>query len=293
MLDLVTSVLGWVASGARVRDQTDLKTPRNYAPPFTHIFHIMSERTLDDPEYYAELLQKSSRPADRRQPANQQSCGNIPAIQNVDDELSKRLRTLLDVIADISICEHGNVSATMASVIRDGNVLKTQLYIVFNHQNDDAAMNCGNHLETIFRMLREVPYTPTDRGSPKFMPNTLKEDFIEICAVIHNYSFNIFKSRVNKRKKNLLEIRNHIEQDEGFFKPEQHSTLLKFLSCVANIMRAITDAEHMNQFPTSTMKMLQTVYSEWTNDNILPKDDLAGNTLTLLDIADNWLAESA
>ncbi len=125
------------------------------------------------------------------------------------------------------------------------------------------------------------------------MPNTLMEDFIEICAVIHNYSFNIFKSRVNKRKKNLLEIRNHIEQDEGFFKPEQHSTLLKFLSCVANIMRAITDAEHMNQFPTSTMKMLQTVYSEWTNDNILPKDDLAGNTLTLLDIADNWLAESA
>ncbi len=170
------------------------------------MFHIMSERTLDDPEYYAELLQKSSRPADRRQPANQQSCGNIPAIQNVNDELSKRLRTLFDVIADISICEHGNVSATMASVIRDGNVLKTQLYIVFNHQNDDAAMNCGNHLETIFRMLREVPYTPTDRGSPKFMPNTLKEDFIEICAVIHNYSFNIFKSRVNKRKKNLLKI---------------------------------------------------------------------------------------
>ncbi len=114
MLDLVTSVLGWVASGARVRDQTDLKTPRNYAPPFTHIFHIMSEHTPDDPEYYAELLQKSSRPADRRQQTNQQSCGNIPGIQNVDDELSKRLRTLLDVIADISICEHGNVSATMA-----------------------------------------------------------------------------------------------------------------------------------------------------------------------------------
>jgi hypothetical protein len=49
----------------------------------------------------------------------------------------------------------------------------------------------------------------------------------------------------------------------------------------------------MNQFPTSTMEMLQTVYSAWTNDNLLPKDDLAGNALTLLDIADNWLAESA
>jgi len=238
---------------------------------------------------------KSSRPADRRQQANQQSCGNIPGIQNVHDKLSKRLRTLLDAIADISTCEHGNVSATMASVIRDGDVLKTQLCIVFNHQNDDAAIICGNHLETIFRMLRKVPYPPTqaDRGSPKIMPDSLEEDFIEICAVIHNYSFNIFKSHVNNRKKNLWEIRNHIEQDEGFFKPEQRGTLLKFLRYVANITRAITDAEHMDQFPTSTTEMLQTVYLEWTNDNPLPKDDLAGNTLTLLDIADNWLAKSA
>ncbi len=257
------------------------------------MFHIMSERTPNDPEYYAELLQKSSRPADRRQPANQQSCGNIPAIQNVDDELSKRLRTLLDVIADISICERGNVSATMASVIRDGGVLKTQLYIVFNHENDDAAMNCGNHLETIFRMLHKVPYTPTDRGSPKIMPDSLEDHFIEICAVIHKYSFKIFKSRVNKRKKNILNIRNLIQQDEGFFEPEQRSTLLKFLRHVANITRAVTDAEHMDPIPTSTMKMLKTVYSAWTYDNLLPKDDLAGNTLTLLDRADNWLAESA
>jgi hypothetical protein len=267
----------------------------NSAPLFTHIFHIMSERTPDDPEYYAELLQKSSGPAGRRQQTNQQSCGNIPGIQNVDDELSKskRLRALLDAIADISIREHGNVSATMASVIRDGDVLKTQLYIVFNHENDDAAMNCGNHLESIFRMLRKVPYTPTDRGSPKIMPDSLEEDFIEICAVIHNYSFKIFKSRVNKHKKNLLDIRNQIEKDEGFFNPEQRKTLLKFLTFAAHITRAVTDAEHMDRFPTSTMEMLQTVYLEWTYDNLLPKDDLAGNTFTLLDIADNWLAESA
>jgi hypothetical protein len=108
---------------------------------------MISERTPDHPEYYAELLQRLSRHADRRQQTNQQSYGNIPGIQNVDDELSKRLPTLLDVIADISICEHGNVTATMASVIRDGDVLKTQLYIVFNHQNDGAAIICGNHLD--------------------------------------------------------------------------------------------------------------------------------------------------
>ena len=253
----------------------------------------MSERTPDDPEYYAELLQKSSRPADRRHQTSQQ-CGNIPGKQNIDDELSKskRLRTLLDAIADISIREHGNVSATMASVIREGDVLKTQLYIVFNHHNDDEARICENHLKTIFRMLHEVPYTPTDRGSPKIMPDTLKEDFIKICTLIHDYSFNIFQSRVNKHKKNLLKIRNHIEQDEGFFKPEQRGRLLEFLTHVAGIINAVTDAEHIYPFPTSTTRMLCSMYLTWTNDNLLPNEDLADNTLTLLDIADSWLAES-
>ena len=251
----------------------------------------MSERTSDDPEYYAELLHKSCRPTDRRQQTNQQACGNI-LIQNIDDELSKLLQTLLDVIADISIREHGNVSATMASVIREGDVLKTQLYIVFDHQNDDAAIMCRNHLETIFQMLHKIPYTPTDRGAPKIMPKTSKESFIEICRVIHNYSFNIFRSRVNKRKKNLLEIRNHIEQDEEFFRPEQRGTLLKFLTHVANIINAVLNAQHMDHFPTSTTKMLRSRYLTWRNDNLLPNEDLADNKLTLLDKADSWLAES-
>jgi len=154
-------------------------------------------------------------------------------------------------------------------------------------------MNCGNHLDTIFRMLRKVPYMPTHRGSPKVMSNTLKEDFIKICTVIHDYSFNIFQSRVNKRKKNLLEIRNHIQQDEEFFKPEQRSTLLEFLRNVVVIINAVTNAEHMAQFPTSTTVMLDAMYSMWTDDNLLPKDDLADKRLTLLDIADGWLAESA
>ena len=257
------------------------------------MFHIISERTPDHPEYYAELLQKSSRPDNRRPETNQQSCVNIPGIQNVHDELSKRLPTLLNVIADISIRERGNVSATMASIIRDGDVLKTQLYIVFNHENDDAAIKCKDHLETIFRMLCKVRHPPTNRGSPKIIPSTLMEDFIKICAVIHNYSFNIFKSRVNKRKNKLWDIRNYIEHDEGHFNPQQRTTLLEFLTYVANIIVEVTDAEDMDEFPTSTMEMLQTVYTVWTKQNLLPKDDLAGNTPTLLDAADTWLAESA
>lgn len=160
--------------------------------------------TPDDPEYYAELLSKPSRPANRRQPSSQN-------IQNVDDELTKRLQTLLDVLAHISTCQHGNVSAMMASLIHDGGILKMRLYIVFNHENDDAATLCRNHLETIFQMLRQVTYTPSDRGSPKLIAKTLKKDFFEICGAIHSDSFDIFAYRVNKRKHKLSEIRGYIE----------------------------------------------------------------------------------
>jgi hypothetical protein len=35
------------------------------------------------------------------------------------------------------------------------------------------------------------------------------------------------------------------------------------------------------------------MYLYWTNHNILPKDGLADKNFTLLDLADNWLADSA
>ena len=53
----------------------------------------------------------------------------------------------------------------MASLIHDGGILKnTRLYIVFNHQNDDCARLCRNHLETIFQMLHQVPHTSAVTG---------------------------------------------------------------------------------------------------------------------------------
>ena len=138
--------------------------------------------TPDDPE-----LRRACQ-----RPSNQQSCRNIPSLHNVD--LGKRLQTLLDVLTNIS----------MASLIHDCGILKTRLYIVFNHQNDDAARLCRNHLETIFQMLRQVAYTPTNRGSQKLIPNTLRKDFFEICRVIHNYSFSIIANTSFRRFRGVL-----------------------------------------------------------------------------------------
>lgn len=142
-------------------------------------------------------------------------------------------------------------------------------------------------------MLRQVTYTPTDRGSPKLIPTTLKEDFLEICRVIHNHSFDVFAYRVNKRAHKLSEIQRYIEQDGGHFTSDQRSMLLKFLKHVKKIISDVADAEHMDQLPIQNMKYLHFAYSNWTRNNLLPQDDQPDNRFTLLDTADNWLVESA
>jgi hypothetical protein len=54
----------------------------------------------EDPGYYAELLYNTSRPADRRLPSP-----DVPGVQDVDGVLAQRLQTILDAVADLSLCE--------------------------------------------------------------------------------------------------------------------------------------------------------------------------------------------
>jgi hypothetical protein len=244
-----------------------------------------------DPEYYAELFCKISRPADQRLPSDERSCPDVPGIQNVDDPLARRLQTLLDAVADISLCQLRNVSATMASLKDDHGTLQTRLYIVFNHEDDEAAGSCSQHLRAIFDMLRRVPYRPPAMdGSPKIIANELQDDFIEFCTAIHNYSFDIFAHRVTKREHKLSDIRGHIEQDRHFTS-QQRSTLLAFLKGVDAIIVNVAKAQTTKQLPTISIKLLLMIYSYWTEYNLLP--DVSDKKVTLLDDADKWLADSA
>ena len=240
----------------------------------------------EDPEYFADLLYKIPRSANRR-------LAYVPGIQGVDVALTWRLQTLLDAVADISLCQRGNVSATTASLKDNAGTLETQLYIVFNHQKDESDVHCPRHLQNIFNMLHLVPYIPPATGdSPKVIADELESNQIEICQAIHNYSFDVFRHRVAKREHKLSEIRRYIEQDQtNYFSDQQREMLLTFLDHVERIITITTMTTE--QFRTSFIKALLGTYSYWTHNGLLPRDSPTDNKLTLLDHADTWLAESA
>jgi hypothetical protein len=251
---------------------------------------------IEDPGYYAELLSVTSRSvtsrdANRRLLSND-PCPDIPSIHDLDAPLAQRLQTLLDVVADISLCQKGNVSATMASIAPDKDALETQIYIAFNHKDDEAAHSCPNHLQSIFEMLHQIPYQPAAiDGSPMVIAEELEDKLVEICAAIHNYSYDIFKHRVNKREHKFSQIRGYIEQGPAYFTSEQSSTFGDFLQHVDMIINIVADAQATEQLSYIDIQMLLSIYSYWTEHNLLPEDRL--DKVTLLDQADAWLAEGA
>jgi hypothetical protein len=250
------------------------------------------------PEYYTELLTYCDRSEPRRLPLNErQTCRDIAGVQGVDAELSRRLQTLLDAIADISLYEpKKNVSATMASLTDNRGTLETQLYIVFNRKLGDE-IGCRTHLETIFNKLQQVPYEPpgpaTD-GSPKVIGRSLKPLLLDLCEVIHEYSFEVFAHRVNKRKDSLAEIRGYFEQDQtNHFKDEERPSLAAFFRHVDMIITNVAKAQDTGRSPGSSIRMLLLIYSYWTEHNLLPDLHVAGDRLTLLDKLDEWLGKGA
>jgi hypothetical protein len=249
---------------------------------------------IEDPEYYAELLSMTPRDGNRRLLSNERPCPDIPGIHDVDAPFARRLQTLLDVVADISLCQNGNVSATLACIKQDKDAIKTQVYVTFNHEDDEAARSCPKHLQSIFGMLHQVPYRPsvTD-GSPKVIEGELEEKLVEICRAIHNYSYDIFEYRVYKRWPRLSEIRGYIEQERTHFTLEHHFTLMEFLRHVDTIIDIVADARDTKQFSDIDIQIFINIYWYWKKHNLLPKDEPADNKVTLLDQADARLAEGA
>jgi len=244
----------------------------------------------ENPSYYSDILQNITSRVDRHSPS-QRSCQTIPGIQNIDDTLTRRLQSVLDDIARISLCEKGNVSATMACLKQHDDVLQTQLYVVFNHQRDESHRLCRQHLETTFTMLRNIPYKPSEaNNSPQLITNDLMPGLPEICKEIIKHSFGIFTHHVVKRRDEMPRLKMLICQGTGF-KPKQHSILLTFLQEVETIIKFVDEAEEAKQFSIIRTRLLLGFYSSWMKNRLLPKDD--DDTTTLLDAADRFLESEA
>jgi hypothetical protein len=242
----------------------------------------------ENPAYYAELFCKTSRPADQH---DERSGPDVPGIQGFDRPLA--LQTLLDAVADISLCKRGNVNAMMASLKDDKGTLETRLYIVFNRE-DEAALRCPQHLQDIFKMLCQVPYKTTAKHSyPKVILNDLENDYIRVCRAIHNYSFDIFAYRVNKHKHKLSVIREYIELDQTHLSLQHRSTLVEFLEQVDEIIKHVANAKTMKQLPAVSIMLLLRIYLYWTEHDLLPKDSQVDEKITFLDRVDAWLAGGA
>jgi hypothetical protein len=128
-------------------------------------------------------------------------------------------------------------------------------------------------------MLHQVPYQPSaSDSSPKVIAKELEDKLVEICRAIHNYSYDIFEYRVNKRKLKLSEIRGCIEQGPTPFTGQQHSTLMGFLWHVDSIIKIVTNARDTKQLSYNFIKNLLSVYSYWVNHNLLLKGELAENS---------------
>jgi len=114
-------------------------------------------------------------------------------------------------------------------------------------------------------------------GSPKVITidSELENDFIKICRIIHNYSFDLFAHRVTKRKRKLSDIQRYVEQDQTHFTPQQRSMLAVFLQHVDVIIRIVGHAEATKQLSTITIQILLSMYSYWTEHHLLPQDALA------------------
>ncbi len=171
--------------------------------------------------------------------------------------------------------------------------LETWLYIIFNHEDDEVACSCPQHLRSIFEILCHVPYEPREMdGSPKVITTEFEENIIKISRAIHN-SFNIFAHPVTKCKRKLLDIRSYIEQDRKHFMPQDRSMLVDFLPHVDGIIKTVDNAQATKQLSTASIQMLLGIYSYWMEYNLFPKDALADNKITLLDDVDTWMADGA
>jgi hypothetical protein len=248
------------------------------------------------PVYYGELLWLFTGitwldvPRRIHQPA---PCSNLPFPSDLDSGFVKRLQTLLDVLADISVWEKKNLAATSAQLTQAGATLATHLYVVFNSSDEDSRQSCRTHLWGTFESLRVVKYYPSpDDGSPELIDERFHGDIAEISSSLHTFAWEVFKPRVIKHRKKLESIKGLVTKYPRSFAVDDAAALSSFFGHLDKILVSVDRLENVDTVPTTFTNLLHHMYVVWVQKNILAEHDSGNELPTVLDRLD-VLANSA
>ncbi|KAI0289385.1 hypothetical protein BC826DRAFT_1032404 [Russula brevipes] len=218
------------------------------------------------PVFYGELLWlfTSGRNVPRRQiqPA---PCPNLPfPPSDRDPDFVKRLQTLLDVLASISVWEKKNVAATSAQLTQAGDTLTTHLYVVFNSSNEHSRQSCRSHLWDIFESLRDKRFN---------------DDIAKISSSLHTFSWEVFKHRVIKHREKLESITSLVAQYPDNTEKTALSSFFNNLKTILNVMDRLESADTVSPMFT---KLLRQMYAVWVRKNLITEHDSGNEHLTVL-----------
>ncbi|KAI0294158.1 hypothetical protein BC826DRAFT_1012660 [Russula brevipes] len=227
------------------------------------------------PVYYGELLWlvTSGRDVPRRiQPA---PCPNLPFPKSDrDPDFVKRLQTLLDVLASISVWEKKNLAATSAQLTQAGDTLATHLYVVFNSSDEHSRQSCRTHLWGYYP-------SPAD-GSPKVIDERFDDDIAKISSSLHTFSWEVFKSRVIKHREKLESITSLVAKYHDSIAVADKTALSSFFNDLKRILNAMDRLESVATVPPVFKNMLHNTYAVWVRDELITERDSGNEFSTVL-----------
>ncbi|KAI0302493.1 hypothetical protein BC826DRAFT_1172733 [Russula brevipes] len=197
-----------------------------------------------------------------------------------DPDFAKRLQTLLDVLASISVWEKKNVAATSVQLTQAGDTLATHLYVVFNSSNEHSRQSCRSHLWDVFESLRGVEHCPSPAdGSPKIMDKRFIDDIAKISSSLHTFSWEVFKHRVIKHREKLESITSLVAQYPDNAEKTALSSFFNNLKTILNVMDRLESADTVSPMFT---KLLRQMYAVWVRKNLITEHDSGNEHLTVL-----------
>ncbi|KAI0287896.1 hypothetical protein BC826DRAFT_1041480 [Russula brevipes] len=193
----------------------------------------------------------------------------------------KRLQTLLDVLASISVWEKKNVAATSAQLTQAGDTLATHLYVVFNSSNEHSRQSCRSHFLGVFKSLRGVEHYPSPAdGSPKIIDKRFNDDIAKISSRLHTFSWEVFKHRVIKHRENLEILTSLVAK---YPHDADKPALSSFFNDLKRILEVMDRLESADTVPQLFTKFLHHTYAVWVRKNLITERDSGNDFSTVLD----------